>query len=218
MGANEVDVVIAGGHGKIGLQLGKLLAERGDRVRGLIRRPGQADDLVAGGVEPVLCDLEADADVDGAIEGADAIVFAAGAGPGSGAERKWSLDYGGAVKLIDAARGQGTRRYVIVSSIGAGAPPAEGGGVFGEYLRAKAEADRALEASGLDYTVVRPGSLSDEPPAGRVRIGSGIEGGEIPRADVVDVLATVLPARNTIGRAFEVVSGETPVGEAVAAL
>jgi len=175
-----MDVVIAGGHGKIGLQLGKVLAERGDRVRGLIRTPEQADDLVEGGVEPVLCDLEAGADVAGAIEGADAIVFAAGAGPGSGVERKWTIDYGGAAKLVEAACTQGIRRYVMVSSMGAGSPPAEGGGVFGEYLRAKSKADRELEASGLDHTIVRPGMLTDEPPTGRVEVGTGLERGEIP--------------------------------------
>ncbi len=213
-----MDVVIAGGHGKIGLQLGKLLAERGDRVRGLIRRAEQADDLVEGGIEPILCDLEAESDVAAKVKGGDAIVFAAGAGPGSGAERKWTLDHGGAVKLIEAARAQSVRRYVIVSSMGAGDPPAEGGGVFGEYLRAKAKADRELEASGLDYTIVRPGSLTDEPPTGKVTIGNGLESGQIPRADVVAVLAAALPAANTVGKAFEVVSGETAVEEAVAGL
>src|SRR6187402_2453873 len=138
-GGGVMDVVIAGGHGKIGLRLGKLLAARGDRVRGLIRKPEQAEDLAANGIEPVLCDLEAEDDVGAAVEDADAIVFAA--------ERKWSLDYGGAVKLIAAAKAKGVTRYVIVSSIGAGDPPAEGGGVFGEYLRAKAKADQELEAS-----------------------------------------------------------------------
>jgi nucleoside-diphosphate-sugar epimerase len=213
-----MDVVIAGGHGKIGLQLGKLLAEAGDRVRGLVRKPEQADDLVEGGVEPVLCDLEGDTEVADAIHGADAIVFAAGAGPGSGAERKWALDYGGAVKLIDAARAEDIRRYVMVSAMGAADPPAEGGGVFGEYLRAKAKADRALEASGLDHTIVRPGGLTDEPPSGLVAIGAGLDRGQIPRADVVAVLAAVIPAPNAVGKAFELVSGETPVEEAVAGL
>jgi nucleoside-diphosphate-sugar epimerase len=213
-----MEVVIAGGHGKIGLLLGTLLAARGDRVRGLIRKPEQADDLVAGGIEPVLCDLEADGDVATKVEGADAIVFAAGAGPGSGVERKWSLDYGGAVKLIEAAQAQGVRRYVIVSSIGAGDPPAEGGDVFGEYLRAKAKADRDLEASGLDYTVVRPGSLTDESPTGLVRIGDRLGRGEIPRADVAAVLAAVLAADNAIGKTFELISGETPIEAAVAVL
>lgn len=216
--SDAMDVAIAGGHGKIGLQLGKLLAERGDRVRGLIRKPEQADDLVEGGIEPVLCDLEGEDDAAAAIAGAEAVVFAAGAGPGSGAERKWTMDYGGAVKLIDAAKAVGASRYVMVSSMGADDPPAEGGGVFGEYLRAKAKADRALEASGLDHTIVRPGSLTDDPPTGLVAVGHHLQRGEIPRADVVAVLAAALPARDTVGTAFEVVSGETPVAEAVAVL
>jgi nucleoside-diphosphate-sugar epimerase len=213
-----MDVVIAGGHGKIGLQLGKLLAARGDRVRGLIRKSEQGDDLTAEGIEPVLCDLEADDDVGAAVAGADAIVFAAGAGPGSGVERKWSLDYGGAVKLIAAAQATEVRRYAIVSSIGAGDPPAEGGDVFGEYLRAKAKADQELEGSGLDYTVVRPASLTDEAPTGLVTIADRVERGEIARADVVAVLAAVLVADNAVGKTFEVVSGETPIAAAVAAL
>ena len=151
-----MDVAIAGGHGKIGMLLGTMLVERGDRVRGLIRNPDQADDLSEGGIEPVICDLEGDEDVAAAVKGADAVVFAAGAGPGSGAERKRTMDLDGAVKLIDAARADGIRRYLIVSSMGAGNPPAEGGDVFGEYLRAKAGADRALIESGLDYTIIRP--------------------------------------------------------------
>jgi nucleoside-diphosphate-sugar epimerase len=213
-----MDVVIAGGHGKIGLMLGKQLAERGDRVRGLIRKPEQADDLVEGGIEPVLCDLETESDVAPKVRGADAIVFAAGAGPGSGPERKWKLDYGGAAKLIEAARAENVRRYVIVSSMGADDPPAEGGGVFGEYLRAKAKADRDLEASGLDHTIVRPGGLTDEPPTGRVTIGTGLEKGQIPRADVAAVLAAALPAANAVGKTFELISGETPIEEALAGL
>jgi nucleoside-diphosphate-sugar epimerase len=213
-----MDVVIAGGHGKIGLMLGKALTARGDRVRGLIRKPEQADDLVAEGIDPVLCDLEAESNVEAAVEGADAIVFAAGAGPGSGVERKWSLDYGGVVKLIAAAKAEGVRRFAIVSSIGAGDPPAEGGDVFGEYLRAKAKADRELEASGLDYTVVRPGGLTDEAPTGLVATGERLERGEIPRADVAALLAAVLVSDDAVGKAFEVVSGETPIAAALAAL
>jgi len=190
-----MDVAIAGGHGKIGLQLGRLLAGRGDRVRGLVRNPEQADDLVAGGIEPVLCDLEGEHDVAAAVRGADAVVFAAGAGPGSGADR-----------------------YVMVSAMGAADPPAGGGDVFAEYLRAKADADRALEASGLEYTIVRPGGLTDDPPTGLVTIGSGLERGQVPRADVAAVLGAVLPAANAVGKAFELVSGKAPIEEAVAGL
>jgi uncharacterized protein YbjT (DUF2867 family) len=213
-----MEVAIAGGHGRIGLLLGELLVGQGHTVLGLIRDPGQEDDLRAIGVEPVICDLEADDDVAAAVGGADAVVFAAGAGPGSGVERKRAMDLGGAVKLVEAAKAKGIGRYVIVSAMGAASPPAEGGDVFGEYLRAKGEADRAVAASGLDYTIVRPGGLSDEPPTGHVAIGAGLERGEIPRADVAAVLAAVLGAEIAIGKTFELVSGETPVAEAVAGL
>jgi nucleoside-diphosphate-sugar epimerase len=211
-----MEIAIAGGHGKIGLLLGELLAKRGNAVFGLIRDPKQEDDLHAVGVEPVICDLERDDDVSEAVKGVDAVVFAAGAGPGSGAERKRTMDLGGALKLLDSAKAEGIRRYVMVSAMGAAEPPAEGGEVFGEYLRAKAEADRALAAGGLDFTIVRPGRLTDEGPTGMVAIGEGLGRGEIPRADVAAVLAAVLGADNTIGKTFELVSGDVPVVEAVA--
>lgn len=213
-----MDVAIAGGHGKIGMQLGRILSAQGDRVRGLIRDPEQADDLLACGMEPVLCDLEGDDDVAEAVQGAGAVVFAAGAGAGSGPERKRTMDLGGALRLIEAAEAGGIRRYLMVSSMGADSPPPKGGDVFGEYLRAKAEADRALFGSDLDYTVVRPGMLTDEPPTGRVTIGSSVGRAEVSRADVAAVLAASLSADNTIGKTFELIEGDTPVDEAVAGL
>jgi nucleoside-diphosphate-sugar epimerase len=132
-------VAIAGGHGKVALRLTRLLRERGDEVDSLIRRPEHADDVREHGGEPVLCDLEAaDADaVADAIAGADAVVFAAGAGAGSGPARKETMDYGGAAKLIAAARARGVRRYVMVSSMGAD-PDLESDDAFGAYQRAKA--------------------------------------------------------------------------------
>lgn len=172
-----MEVAIAGGHGKIALLLGRILVERGDAVWGLIRDPGQEDDLHAVGVEPVVCDLESDDDVAEAVRGADAAVFAAGAGPGSGAGRKRTMDLGGALKLIDAAGQEGVRRYAMISAMGAAHPPTAGEDAFGEYLRAKAAADRALATSGLDFTIVRPGGLSDDPPTGLV--------GSAPRSTVV---------------------------------
>jgi uncharacterized protein YbjT (DUF2867 family) len=201
-------VIVAGGHGKIGLQLLRLLAERGDEAVGLIRRPEQVPDLEAVGAQALVLDLESDDEV--SLEG-DAVVFAAGAGPGSGAERKWTMDYGGAAKLMRA----GIRRYVIVSSMGAADPPAEGGDVFGEYLRAKGKADQELAASGLDYTIVRPGRLTDDAPTGSVRAGAGLEFGEIPRADVAATLLAVLDEPATIGKAFDLVSGDDPIDEAI---
>ena len=194
------------------------LLDKGHTVSGLIRNPDQRSELEAAGVTPVVCDLEGDDDVAAAVRGADAVVFAAGAGPGSGVERKRTMDLGGAVKLIEAAKAEGIRRYLIVSSIGAGDPPAEGGDVFGEYLRAKGAADDAVASSGLDYTIVRPGSLTDEPPTGHVEMGEGVDAGEIPRADVAAVLAASLTAENTIGKTFGLVSGERPIEDAVAAL
>jgi uncharacterized protein YbjT (DUF2867 family) len=215
-----MDVAIAGGHGKIGLILGRLLAERGDSVRGLIRDPGQGDDLRAVGVEPVVCDLEqaGGEEVAAAVRGVDAVVFAAGAGPGSSAERKRTMDLGGAVKLIEAAGAESVSRYVIVSAMGAASPAPEGGDVFGEYLRAKAEADQALATSGLEFTIVRPGGLTDDPGTGRVAIAASLERGEIPRADVAAVLAAVLVAPSAVGKTFELVSGETAIEAAVTAL
>jgi nucleoside-diphosphate-sugar epimerase len=214
-----MDIVIAGGHGKIALHLERLLADAGHRVRGLIRNPDHAEDLRATGAEPVVCDLEA-VDADGvadAIGSADAIVFAAGAGPGSGPQRKWTVDYAGAVKLMAAARRNGIARYVIVSSMNAD-PEAEDDGGFGTYLRAKGQADQKLVESGLDYTIVRPGGLTDDPGTGRVAAAEHVDRGEIPRADVAAVLAEVLETPGTVGVTFEVVSGDVPIPEAIAAL
>ena len=213
-----MDVLVAGGHGKVALRLLRLLAARGDRARGLIRNPGQAADLEAVGAVAVLADLEADADLAEKVRGADVVVFAAGAGPGSGPERKRTVDLGGAVKLVDAALAVGVRRYVMVSSIGADRPHAASGGMR-PYIEAKAEADRYLMASGLDYTIVRPGSLTDDPGTGRVRVSADLgRRGQIPRDDVAAVIAAVLDAPNTIGVTFEAFSGDLPVAEAVRSL
>lgn len=214
-------VAIAGGHGKIGMLLGRMLGERGDTVRGLIRNPDQEADLRAVGIDPVLCDLEGEGDVAAAVRGADAVVFAAGAGAGSGAARKRTMDYEGAVKLIEAAKAEGVSRYLIVSAMGAADPPPEGaaaGGaddVFAVYLRAKAGADEALRASGLDYTIVRPGGLTDDPGTGLVSIAERLDRGQIPRADVAAVLAACLEEPGTIGRSFDLTSGDTPIAEAL---
>jgi len=213
-----MDVVVAGGHGKIALRLERLLAARGDSVRGLVRNPDHFDDVSAAGAQPVLADLESDIDVGPVISGADAIVFAAGAGPGSGEARKRTMDLGGAVKLIEAAKAAGIRRYVIVSSMGADHPE-RASGTFGAYLAAKSKADNALRASGLDYTVVRPGGLTDDPGTGTVDVSERLgRRGQIPRDDVAAALVAVLDAPNTIGKTFEMLSGETPVEEAINAL
>jgi len=205
-------VAIAGGHGKIALALTRLLSARGDDVLGLIRKPEHAEDVRAAGGEPVLCDLEADAALP--VSGCDAVVFAAGAGPGSGAERKWTVDYGGAVKLIEACKAAGIDRYVMVSSIGAD-PEAPGDDVFAVYLRAKGKADADLAASGLAYTIVRPGPLTDDPPTGLVELGVDAPRREITREDTAAVLAACLGWPASAGKTFVAVGGETPIEQAL---
>jgi uncharacterized protein YbjT (DUF2867 family) len=212
-------VAIAGGHGKVAMRLTKLLTGRGDEVISLIRRPEETDDVRNAGADPVICDLEqaTEEEVAEAIDRAAAVVFAAGAGPGSGPERKWTMDYGGAVKLIAAATAKGARRYVMVSSMGAD-PDADGDDDFAVYLRAKGKADQELERSGLDHTIVRPSRLNDEAGTGLVEAGPKVAHGQIPRDDVAAVLAAVLEAPNTIGITFEVTSGDEPIEKAIAAL
>jgi nucleoside-diphosphate-sugar epimerase len=212
-----MDVVIAGGHGKVARRLGRLLVARGDRVRGLIRNVDHAGDLREDGSEPVVCDLEAagDDEVAAAILDADAVVFAAGAGPGSGAARKLTMDRDGAIKLLAAARSGGVERYVIVSSVGAENPP-DGDDVFGVYLRAKADADRAVAASDLAWTIVRPGLLTDDPAGGRVRIDTEPFRGSVSREDLAAVLAAVLHEPRSARRTFYVSGGDDPVERAMA--
>lgn len=214
-----MDVRIAGGHGQIARILTHQLAGRGDTVHGIVRDPAQTDDLVHDGATPVVLDLET-CGVDqlaDAVRGADAVVFAAGAGPGSGAARKWTVDHGAAAKLREAAGAAGVDRYVMVSAMGTDDPPQDDD-VFSVYLRAKARADDELMASDLDWTVVRPGRLTDEPGTGRVSLARHVGRGRIPREDVATVLRSCLDDRRTVGHVFEVVGGDTPVDEAVAAL
>ena len=213
-----MQVVIAGGHGKIARQLERLLADSGHRVLALIRSREQDSDVREAGAEPVICDLEQEDELSHYVQGSEAVVFAAGAGPGSGAERKRTVDLGGALKLLDAARVTGARRYLMVSSIGAEDPSAAPEQMR-PYLEAKAEADQRLAESELDWTIVRPGRLTDDPGTGRVTATTDMSvRGEIPREDVARVLAGALGDPGTIGKTFVVVSGETPVDEAVAAL
>jgi len=208
-----MDVVVAGGHGKIGLRLLGLLVEHGHRARGLIRDPAQLSDLTELGAEPVLCDMEDLDDLSGCCAGADAVVFAAGAGPGSGPERKLTVDLGAAVKLMEA----GVPRYVMVSAISAGRPD-EWSEAMRPYYEAKAEADRRLIESNLDFSVVRPGALTDDPGTGLVTVGTDVERGSIARDDVAATLLAVLEAPSTVGKVFELVSGDTPIEEAVRGL
>ena len=211
-----MEVAIAGGHGKIALRLTNLLTARGDRVRSLIRKPEQAEPITKIGGEPIVCDLEnaAPEEVAEAVRSADAIVFAAGAGRGSGSERKMTVDYGAAVKLIEAAKINQIARYVMISSTGADAS-VRGDDTFAAYLRAKGRADDELMKSGLDHTIVRPTRLTDEPGDGKVLIAEKVQRGSVPRDDVAAVIAASLHEPATIGKVFEVADGDTPVEEAL---
>ncbi|NNM45069.1 NAD(P)-binding oxidoreductase [Knoellia koreensis] len=214
-------VAIAGGHGKIAQLLERQLAEQGHEPIGLVRNADHLADLERNGARGEVVDLEhaPTEDVAAAIRGADAVVFAAGAGPGSSADRKDSMDRDGAIKLADAAEQAGIRRYVMVSAIGADDADPDSDDVFQVYLRAKADADRDVRGRvGLDWTVVRPGALTDDDGTGLVELTEEAERGSVARADVASVLAALLTTGAGVGRQVNLVGGKVPVAEAVAAL
>ncbi|MEU6770869.1 SDR family oxidoreductase [Streptomyces sp. NPDC046759] len=212
-------IAIAGGHGQIARRLGRLLTARGDSVVGLIRNPTHADDLSDDGVRPIVCDLEAASseDVAAALSGADAVVFAAGAGPGSGAARKYTVDHQAAVLLAEAARRANVRRYVMVSTRGAGSPPpAHADEVWAAYVHAKTAADEHVMAQDLDWTILRPAALTDDPGTGAVRLTAERSVGQVTRDDVAEVLAALLATPATAGLVLELAEGPDSVAEAVA--
>ncbi len=214
-----MDIRIAGGHGQVARLLARHLSAIDDTVHGIIRSADQVGDIEADGAQAIVLDLESatTAELAEALRGADAVVFAAGAGAGSGAERKWTVDHGGAAKLREAAVAAGVSRYVMVSSMGTDDPPTDDE-VFSVYLRAKARADEELMASDLEWTVVRPGRLEDGPGTGAVTLGRHVDRGGIPRDDVAAVLAACLHDDRTIGHVLEVVGGEIPITTALDAL
>lgn len=212
-------VVIAGGHGQIARILERILVSAGDEPVGLVRREDHAADLHADGAEALLIDLEATtvAELTEAVGGADAVVFAAGGGPDGNAARKETVDKGAAIMLADAAQAAGVRRYVMVSAMNVEHADPTSQEVFQVYLRAKRDADHDLRARDLDWTVVRSGRLTDDEPSGLVEVGE-LDGGSVTRADVAATLAAVLATDTTIGKTFDLLGGQTPIGEAVGSL
>jgi len=209
-------IVIAGGHGQIALLLERDLAEAGHTAVGLIRKPEQVPDVEATGAEAVVLDLES-ADVDAVakvLQGADAAVFAAGAGPGSGAARKDTVDRGSAVLLADAAERAGVRRFLQISGIGVDTPPTSGDEVWAAYIAAKAAAEDDLRARDLDWLILRPGGLTNDPGTGRVTLADHTGRATVPRADVAAVITALLTA-GIARRTLELVGGDTPIGQAV---
>jgi uncharacterized protein YbjT (DUF2867 family) len=212
-------VVIAGGHGKIALLLERLLAGRGDQGVGLIRNPAHAADVEQAGAEAVVRDLEAASadDVAVLLSGADAVVFAAGAGAGSGAPRKDSVDRAASVLMADAAERAGVRRFVQISSMGAGQPPRPGSDeVWAAYITAKTAAEDDLRSRDLDWTIVRPGGLTDAPATGQIRLAAPpVPRGTVPRADVAAVIAALLDDPGTRHQTLELTSGDSSIAAAV---
>jgi uncharacterized protein YbjT (DUF2867 family) len=212
-------VVIAGGHGKIALLLASLLAGRGDEAVGLIRNPAQVADVQKAGAEAVVCDLEAASAEDVAVllSGAAAVVFAAGAGPGSGAPRKDSVDRGASALMADAAELAGVRRFVQISSMGAGQPPRPGADeVWAAYITAKTAAEDDLRSRDLDWTILRPGRLTDAHATGRIRLAAPpVPAGTISRADVAAVIAALLDEPGARHQTLELVGGDSPLAAAV---
>jgi uncharacterized protein YbjT (DUF2867 family) len=206
-------ITIAGASGQIARLLHPMLIKKGHSVRGIVRKEEQAADLKKIGVEPVIADMEKVEDLSDAVGPADAVLFAAGAGPGSGAERKWMVDRDGAIKLIDAAKKNAIKRFVMISAMGLNTP--RGNEVFQVYQKAKAEADEALRNSGLGYSIVKPGRLTNEPGTGHIKIGKKLDRGEIPREDVAAVLAELFDMPDTSGLEFDLIKGRDPIHKAI---
>ncbi|WP_166253502.1 SDR family oxidoreductase [Marinobacter salicampi] len=210
-------VFIAGANGKIGRHLLQEMADSDHEARAMIRDPDQGPELQQlGATETVLGDLEQDCSE--AMRGCGAVIFTAGSGPHTGPEKTVDVDQDGAIRLVDTARAMGIKRFILVSSMGAGEPE-KGPEKLRHYLQAKHNADEHLKASGLNYTIVRPGQLTNDNGTGKVTMTAGAEEfGKIPRQDVARVLLAVLDSDNTANRVFGVVSGDTPVAEALTKL
>lgn len=211
-------VVIAGGHGQIALRLTRVLSAAGHDVIGVVRNPDHEIDVVAAGGQAAVLDLEqADvATVTDVLRGGDVAIFAAGAGPGSGNARKDTVDRGAAALFADAAEQAGVRRHIQVGSMGADrADSLTDDASFTVYLKAKWAAEEDLRARDLDWTVLRPGGLTDDPGIGKVHLADKTGNGRITRDDVALVLAGLCETPAAIGRTLELVAGETPVREAL---
>ncbi|TDD98937.1 NAD(P)H-binding protein [Jiangella asiatica] len=213
-----MQVVIAGGHGQIALRLERLLTLRGDDAVGLIRNPDQAGDLASVGATAVVLDLERSGvdELASELRGADAVVFAAGAGPGSGTARKVTVDRAAAALLADAAQAAGVRRYLLISSMGATTrPPHDPEDVFAVYLKAKGDSEADLRGRDLDWTILRPGRLTDDPGAGTVTLAATTGRGRVSRDDVAAVLLALLDEPRTARTTLELIGGDTPIAGAV---
>lgn len=212
-------VAIIGGHGQIALSLTRILSSRGDTVLSVIRNPEHESDITAAGGTPVVLDIEqaSPREIANGIDGAEAVVFAAGAGAGSGASRKATVDLEGSVKSAEAAALAGAPRFVQISFIGADLPTPEGTEpVFAAYWDAKREADRRLEATNLEWTIIKPGSLTNDPATNRGELGSTLSRGvSTRREDVAALIALVLDEPRSARHTIDVAEGQEDLKEAL---
>jgi uncharacterized protein YbjT (DUF2867 family) len=211
-------IAVVGGHGQVARHLLVALRRSEHDPVALVRREEYRAELESRGAEVRLLDIEkADAaDFAAAFDGCDAVVFTAGGGPDGNKERKRTVDLEGSLKSVEGARRAGIDRFVQVSAIGVDDPArADGNDVWRAYVEAKRDADAALRSSGLAWTIIRPGRLTDDPATGLVALGPDVGPGDVTRADVAAVLAAVLDEPGTIGKQWNLVNGETPVAEAV---
>lgn len=212
-------IAIVGGHGKIAQQLIGQLTDHGHAPVALVRSPDQATAVAELGAEPYRLDIERD-DVDAfaaAFDSCQAVVFTAGAGNDGSVERKRTVDLNGSLKSIRAAEQTGIRRFLQVSAINVDTDPeADAAPAWHAYIEAKRDADIALRSSALEWTIIRPGRLTDGPGAGLIELGPSLERGEVARADVAYLLALALDEPRSAGHQWDLVGGNIPVDEALA--
>lgn len=210
-------VLVIGANGQVGKKIVQELADSQHDAIAMVRKEEQMDKLKElGAADVVLADLEED--FSSAFDGVDAAIFAAGSGPSTGADKTLTIDLWGAAKAAKYAEAKGVKRFVQLGSIGS-ADPDSGGEEMKPYLVAKRTADEMLQATGLDYTIVRPAALSNEEKTAQIEVAadgfSSSGNRSIPRADVAHILVEVLDRPNTYGKTFEVAQGEHSTGAAL---
>ncbi|TDE97594.1 SDR family oxidoreductase [Occultella glacieicola] len=209
-------IAIIGGHGKVALHLSRILVREGHAVTSLIRNPDHGPAVEATGATALVADVEnlSATQISESLAGHDAVVWSAGAGGGN-PDRTYAVDRDAAIRSMDAAQLVGVLRYVMVSYQGArldhGVPEDSG---FFPYAQAKAAADEHLRGTALDWTIVAPGRLTDDPGTGRIAVGA--DTGGVAREDVAAVVAQALADPRSVGRTLGFTGGDTPIADAFA--
>ena len=208
-----MNVLVAGAHGKTGMQIVSLLLENDHHVTAMIKDASQSDSLQKLGAKPLLADLETN--IDFATEGIDAVIFAAGSGPDTGADKTIAVDQDGAIKLIDACEKNAVERFVMLSAMGVD-DPENGPDALQHYLKAKKAADDRLKKSNLNYTIIRPGRLTNDDESGTIEADESLqEHGEISRADVAMTIIQALDNPNAYRKTIDIIKGDVKIPEAL---